>query len=142
MKVTKVTEKSFNFSSLKKEESVKEDQKILETEKINLERTQYKPKNRQKSQNKSGLLLKKIEKLFKENQILKEENASLEQFKLNEVNLLAYFENVNYAKKYELYRSFFPHDTRKISNLVDKLIKEKKLHYIKNGWIKISKTKN
>ena len=62
----------------------------------------------------------------------------LTHFELTEENVISYFRTVKYAKKYELYRSFFPHDTREIDKIVNKLYKEGTLRRNQNNWYSLN----
>lgn len=69
-------------------------------------------------------------------QKLSEDLRKLQHHKLTEINIIDYFRTVKYAKKYELYRVFTPHDTREIEKIVDKLHKEGILVRVKGHWYK------
>jgi chromosome condensin MukBEF ATPase and DNA-binding subunit MukB len=69
-------------------------------------------------------------------QKLTEDLRKLQHHKLTEENIIDYFRTVKYAKKYELYRAFTPHDTREIEKIVDKLYKEGILTRAKGHWYK------
>jgi len=63
---------------------------------------------------------------------------TLQHHELTEENIIDYFRTVKYAKKYELYRSFTPHDTREIDKIVNRLYKEGSLSRNRNYWYRLN----
>ncbi len=62
----------------------------------------------------------------------------LAHHELTEENIIDYFRTVKYAKKYELYRAFTPHDTRLIDEVVNKLHREGTLRRNQNYWYSLN----
>lgn len=62
----------------------------------------------------------------------------LEHHELTEENIISYFRTVKYAKKYELYRAFTPHNTREIDKIVKKLYQEGTLRRNQNYWYSLN----
>lgn len=56
------------------------------------------------------------------------------EHKLTEENIINYFKKGKKQKKYGLYDIFTPHDTRKVDNIVNKLLKESILKRDRNNW--------
>ena len=69
---------------------------------------------------------------------LVEDVRRLQHHELNEKNITDYFRTVKYAKKYELYRAFTPHDTRLIDKIVKKMYKEGTLRRNQNYWYSLN----